>query len=183
MLDLQTVCTQLVRTSRALAGALRHAQPLVTSSQPEGSASPIGIRQLKMHDGADWTAGRAVMVYSEAVMLPLAAGVPLLVVVTLAGVEAAVVMDIWARARLEKTRCDQGFMTAQFAMRSQRQKKLTKNERCCESDLRLYRHNRLHDQRPDMTAVYGKLSSSPTCRPKSSMDSPSTHVWNAAHGG
>ena len=51
-------------TSKASLGALRHAQSLVTSSQPEGSANPIGIRQLKMHGGCDMTAGSAVMLYS-----------------------------------------------------------------------------------------------------------------------
>jgi hypothetical protein len=64
VLDLQTVSTQPVSTSRTSAGALRHAQSFVTSSQPDGSASPMGIRQLKMHDGCDVTWGRAVMVYS-----------------------------------------------------------------------------------------------------------------------
>ena len=64
MLDWQTVSTQSVKKSRTSAGAERQAQFSVTSSQPEESASPIGIRQLKRHEGADWTAGRAVMLYS-----------------------------------------------------------------------------------------------------------------------
>ena len=58
----QTVLTQSVRKSRTSAGAERHAQSSDTSSQPEGSASPIGMRQLKTHEGADWTAARAVIV-------------------------------------------------------------------------------------------------------------------------
>lgn len=53
-----------MRTSRTSAGALKHAQSLVTSSQPDGSARPMGIRQLKMHEGCDMTCGRAVMLYS-----------------------------------------------------------------------------------------------------------------------
>ena len=64
VLDWQTVSMQPVSTSRTSAGALRHAQSFVTSSQPEGSASPIGIKQLKMQGGCDIIAGRAVMVYS-----------------------------------------------------------------------------------------------------------------------
>ena len=64
MLDWQTVCTQSVSTSKASLGALRHAQSLETSLQPEGSANPIGIKQLKTHEGCDMTAGSAVMLYS-----------------------------------------------------------------------------------------------------------------------
>jgi hypothetical protein len=64
VLDWQTVLMHPVSASRASAGALRHAQSFVTSSQPEGSASPMGIRQLKMQEGCDVTAGRTVMVYS-----------------------------------------------------------------------------------------------------------------------
>jgi hypothetical protein len=72
-LDWQTVLMQSVRKLRTSAGAERHAQSSVTSSQPEGSASPMGIRQLKMQDGADSTAGRAVMVYSGEVDVDSAA--------------------------------------------------------------------------------------------------------------
>jgi hypothetical protein len=64
VLDWQTVSTQPVKKSRTSAGAERQAQFSVTSSQPEESASPIGIMQLKRHEGADCTAGRAVMLYS-----------------------------------------------------------------------------------------------------------------------
>lgn len=64
VLDWQTVAMQSVRKSRTSAGAERQAQSSVTSSQPEGSARPMGIRQLKIQDGADFTAGRAVIVYS-----------------------------------------------------------------------------------------------------------------------
>ena len=64
MLDLQTVSTQSVKKLRTSAGADRQAQFSVTLSQPEESASPIGIMQLKRHEGADSTAGRAVMLYS-----------------------------------------------------------------------------------------------------------------------
>jgi hypothetical protein len=63
VLDLQTVATQSVRKATASMGAERHAQLSVTSSQPEGSARPIGIRQLKTHEFCNTTAGRAVMVY------------------------------------------------------------------------------------------------------------------------
>ena len=64
MLDLHTVSTQPVRTSKTSLGALRQAQSLDTSSQPDGSANPIGIRQLYMQDGCDKTAGSAVMLYA-----------------------------------------------------------------------------------------------------------------------
>lgn len=64
MLDWQTVSTQSLKKSRTSAGAERQAQFSVTLSQPEESASPIGIMQLKRHGGADCTAGRAVMLYS-----------------------------------------------------------------------------------------------------------------------
>lgn len=45
-------------------GALRHAHSFVTSSQPDGSANPMGMRQLKTQEGCPVTAGRAVMLYS-----------------------------------------------------------------------------------------------------------------------
>jgi len=48
----------------ASGGAERHAQLLVTSSHPEGSARPIGIRQLKIQLGWDVIWGSAVMEYS-----------------------------------------------------------------------------------------------------------------------
>ena len=54
--------THSVRKLRASAGADKQAQSSDTSSQPEGSASPMGMRQLKTQEGADWTAGRAVIV-------------------------------------------------------------------------------------------------------------------------
>jgi hypothetical protein len=54
---------QLVRKSIASAGAERQAQFSVTSSQPEGSARPMGTMQLKRQLGAEATAGRAVMEY------------------------------------------------------------------------------------------------------------------------
>ena len=55
---------QPVRTSKTSLGALRQAQSLDTSSQPDGSANPIGIKQLYTHDGCDKTAGSAVMLYA-----------------------------------------------------------------------------------------------------------------------
>lgn len=55
---------QSVRTSKTSLGALRQAQSLDTSSQPDGSAKPIGIRQLYTQDGCDKTAGSAVMLYA-----------------------------------------------------------------------------------------------------------------------
>lgn len=63
VLDLQTVATQSVRKPAASMGAERQAQFSVTSSQPVGSARPIGMRQLKTHEFCDTTAGRAVMEY------------------------------------------------------------------------------------------------------------------------
>lgn len=57
---------QSVSTLKASFGAFRHAHSFVTSSQPDGSASPMGIKQLKMQDGWSVTAGRAVIVYSAA---------------------------------------------------------------------------------------------------------------------
>ena len=62
VLDWQTVLAHSVSASRTSAGALRQAQSFVTSSQPEGSASPMGIRQLKTQGAAVWRAGRAVIV-------------------------------------------------------------------------------------------------------------------------
>lgn len=62
MLDLQTVSTQPVRKSKTSFGALRQAQSLETSSQPDGSANPIGIIQLYTQEGCEMTAGSAVMV-------------------------------------------------------------------------------------------------------------------------
>ena len=73
MLELQTVWTQPVKTSSTSTGAERHAQSSVTSSHPEGSARPIGMRQLKMQDGCDDTAGNAVIVYSGEVEVDAAA--------------------------------------------------------------------------------------------------------------
>ena len=64
MLDLHTVSMQPVSTSKTSLGALRQAQSLDTSSQPDGSANPMGIRQLYTQDGCDMTAGRAVMLYA-----------------------------------------------------------------------------------------------------------------------
>ena len=63
MLLLHTVAMQLVRKSIASAGAERQAQFSVTSSQPEGSARPMGTMQLKRQLGAEATTGRAVMEY------------------------------------------------------------------------------------------------------------------------
>jgi len=57
---------QPLSTSKTSLGAFKHAHSFVTSSQPDGSASPMGIRQLKMQEGCPVTAGRAVMVYSAA---------------------------------------------------------------------------------------------------------------------
>jgi hypothetical protein len=55
---------QPVMKSIALAGAERQAQLLVTLSQPTGSLSAPGKRQLKTQAGAETTAGRAVIEYS-----------------------------------------------------------------------------------------------------------------------
>ena len=63
---------QPVSTSSTSSGAIRHAHSFVTSSQPDGSARPMGIRQLYIQDGCDWTAGSAVMVYSAAEIFPVA---------------------------------------------------------------------------------------------------------------
>ncbi len=100
MLDLQTCCTQEVSASSAPLGALRQAQSLVTSSQPDGLANPIGIMQLKTQDGWLMTAGSAVMLYSgeEADAL-----IPILVE---AGVATRVlgmaVEGVWAQARASR---------------------------------------------------------------------------------
>jgi hypothetical protein len=66
VLPLHTVLTQSVISPMAPAGALRQAQSLVTSSQPEASASPIGMRQLATQAGRAVTAGKAVMLNSAA---------------------------------------------------------------------------------------------------------------------
>jgi len=55
---------QPVMKSIALAGAERQAQLFVTLSQPTGSLSAPGKRQLKTQAGAETTAGRAVIEYS-----------------------------------------------------------------------------------------------------------------------
>jgi hypothetical protein len=55
---------QPVMKSIALEGAERQAQLLVTLSQPTGSLSAPGKRQLKTQAGAETTAGRAVIEYS-----------------------------------------------------------------------------------------------------------------------
>lgn len=65
MLEEQTVLMHSVMTWMASIGAERQAQSWSTSSQPLGSARPIGLRQLKTQGAADWrlmTAGTAVMV-------------------------------------------------------------------------------------------------------------------------
>jgi hypothetical protein len=55
---------QPLSTSKTSLGALKQAHSFVTSSQPDGSANPIGIRQLKMQEGCPVTAGRVVIEYS-----------------------------------------------------------------------------------------------------------------------
>lgn len=84
-------------TSKTSAGALRHAQSFVTSSQPDGSASPMGIRQLKTQEGCDMTAGRAVMEYSGEEELAEA----LMAMVVVIAIPLAVPVDVddWAMAR------------------------------------------------------------------------------------
>ena len=102
---------QSVRTSKTSLGALRQAQSLDTSSQPDGSANPIGIRQLYTQDGCEETAGSAVMLYAgeEEVAAALAA-----MFVDAAGVGrllGTAVGDVCARERpSSRKRCSK-FMT------------------------------------------------------------------------
>jgi len=102
VLDLQTCCTQEVSASSAPLGALRQAQSLVTSSQPDGSANPIGNMQLKTQDGWLMTASSAVMLYSgeeeEADAL-----IPMLVEAGAATrVLGMAVEGVWAQARASR---------------------------------------------------------------------------------
>jgi hypothetical protein len=110
VLDLQTVLTQSVKTSRTSAGAERHAQSSVTSSQPEGSASPMGIRQLNMQDGADTTAGRAVMVYSGEVDVDAAALADMDIVLIEPAMSIELEVEVAATARPAKVRRLRSFM-------------------------------------------------------------------------
>jgi hypothetical protein len=91
---------QLLSTSKASLGALRQAHSFVTSSQPDGSASPIGIRQLKIQEGCPVTAGRAVIVYSAAEALAAA----MLADVDMLDMLASLDVEDWpiARARKDK---------------------------------------------------------------------------------
>jgi hypothetical protein len=81
---------QLVITSRASLGALKHAQSFVTSSQPDGSANPIGIRQLKTQGACDTTTGSAVMLYSKAELFAVVLIAVLVVIVLLPCVDTDV---------------------------------------------------------------------------------------------
>src|SRR5271169_546323 len=92
---------QLVITSNASAGALRHAQSFVTSSQPDGSASPMGIRQLKMQEGCPVTAGKAVMLYSAAEAFAVA---------VLAEIDVSLDVDDWAMPRAIRQEKMRSFM-------------------------------------------------------------------------
>ena len=104
MLDLQTVSTQLVRTSKTSLGALRQAQSLETSSQPEGSANPIGIRQLYTHDGWEMTAGNAVMLYSGEEEVAAALTAVLVDAARIGRLFGAAVGDVWARVRANRNK-------------------------------------------------------------------------------
>ena len=114
MLDVQTVLTQSVRKSRTSAGAERQAQSSVTSSQPDGSASPMGIRQLKMQDGADLTAGRAVMVYSGEVEVGAAA---LVMSIVVDDPDMSLMVEVCAPARLTIARKLRSFIITEAVRR------------------------------------------------------------------
>jgi len=93
-----------VRTSSASLGALRHAQSLVTLLQPDGSANPMGIMQLKMQEGCCMTAGSAVILYAgeeeEADAL-----MPMLVDAADIGMLLGIAVEVvwaWARARRKR---------------------------------------------------------------------------------
>jgi hypothetical protein len=67
--SVHTVSMQPVSTSSTSAGALRQAHSLVTSSQPLGSARPMGMRQFQTQAGWAITLGSAVIVYGAVEML------------------------------------------------------------------------------------------------------------------
>ena len=73
--ELQTVAMQSLITDMASTGAFRQAHWFVTSSQFDGSARPIGMRQFHTQCACDTTAGSAVMVYSAADTLATGDGV------------------------------------------------------------------------------------------------------------
>lgn len=110
VLDWQTVLTQSVRKSSTSAGAERHAQSSVTSSQPEGSASPMGIKQLKIQDGADLTAGRAVIVYSGEIDVEAASIVDMDMELIAPDMSLALEVEAAATARRAKVRRLRTFM-------------------------------------------------------------------------
>jgi len=93
--ELQTVAMQSVITDIASTGAFKHAHWFVTSTQLDGSARPMGMRQFHTQCDCDCTAGSAVMVYSAADTLAkddgVAAGMAIddTVIDVLMGVEVA----------------------------------------------------------------------------------------------
>jgi hypothetical protein len=100
---------QPLSTSKTSPGALKHAHSFVTSSQPDGSASPIGIRQLKMQEGCPVTAGRAVMVYSAVEAFGAAMFVDIGVLL-IEDMDISLDVDDWPIARAIRERKMRSFM-------------------------------------------------------------------------
>lgn len=100
---MHTVWTQSVSTSKTSLGAFRHAHSFVTSSQPDGSATPIGMRQLKTQEGCPVTAGRAVMLYSAAETFAVA-------VLAIEDVDVSLDVDDWLIARETREERMRSFM-------------------------------------------------------------------------
>jgi hypothetical protein len=96
-------------------GADRQAQSFVTSSQPDESASPIGIRQLKTQLGWLVTAGRSVMLYSATELLTEVVTLLVTVIDALEGaVDGADVVDEEASAMPESKDRTKSFMFANW---------------------------------------------------------------------
>jgi hypothetical protein len=115
VLEWQTVTTQSVRKAAASIGADRQAQSLVTSSQPDESARPIGMRQLKMQLGWLETAGRSVILYSATKLLTEVVMLIIMVIDALDGtVDGGDVVDEVASTNSESKKSTKSFIVANW---------------------------------------------------------------------
>jgi len=96
--SVHTVSMQPVSTSSTSAGALRQAHSLVTSSQPLGSARPMGMRQFQTQAGWAITLGSAVMVYGAVETLGAIGVGAVIETMLLMDMDMVVVLD-WAIVR------------------------------------------------------------------------------------
>ena len=106
---MHTVWTQSVSTSKTSLGAFRHAHSFVTSSQPDGSATPMGMRQLKTQEGCPVTAGRAVMLYSAAETFAVAV-LAIIDTLLIEDVDVSLDVDDWLIARETREERMRSFM-------------------------------------------------------------------------